>query len=176
MFGIERRRRQAGSCWLRSARPDATSRAARTSAIERFGGEPAGVQLGGRAARQPLGGRRGAQRAAAGRSPVPAHDPPLDRRGAARLDQLLADRPGERLEWLRPAPRAQPGRAADHGPDERVPAKAAVELAQVVVRAQREAHALDGYGAGFTRLALRNHSHCFRSRPGTHDNLLIAQP
>ena len=40
MFGIARRRRQAGSCWLRSARPEATSRAARTSAIERFGASP----------------------------------------------------------------------------------------------------------------------------------------
>ena len=101
-----------------------------------LGRQAARVELGRRAARQP--GRRGrrAQRAAGAPAPVAAHDAALDRGRAAGLDQLLADRPGERLEGLGPPARAQPRPAADHRPDQRVPAKAAVERAQVVVDAQ----------------------------------------
>ena len=67
------------------------------------------------------------QRAAGAAAPVAAHDPALDRRRPPGLDQLLADRPGERLERLGPPARPQPRLAADHRPDQRIPAKAAVE-------------------------------------------------
>ena len=51
--------------------------------------------------------RRVAQRPQAPGAPAP-DQPALDRRGALGLDQLLGDRPGERLERLGAAQRAQP--------------------------------------------------------------------
>ena len=106
-------------------------------------GEPAGVQLRGRAPGEEGRGRRRAQRSAGAPAAVASHDPPLDRRGAAGLDQLLADRPGERLERLRPPPRPHPRLPPDDRADQRIPPEAAMELAQVVVGAEREAHPLD---------------------------------
>ena len=95
-----------------------------------LGSQTARVELRRRAARQPGRRGRGSQRAARAPAPVAPHDPALDAGRAARLDQLLADGPGERLERLRAPARTQPRLAADHRPDQRVPAEAAMELAR----------------------------------------------
>lgn len=71
------------------------------------------------------------------------HQSPLDRRRPLGLDQLLADRPRQRLEWLRRAGRPQSGVGAHGPPDQGVGAEALVELTQVLVDSEREAHALD---------------------------------
>ena len=95
--------------------------------------------------------RRRGQIAQRARGAVPADRPPaergeqstLDRRGALVLDQLLADRPGERLEGLG-APRSRAA-TAGAGPNGRSAGRArtAKEGTQVLVDAQREAHARD---------------------------------
>ena len=107
--------------------PEATSRAARTRAIERFGASPH--------ASSSAGERPASQAAEGGARSVPqALRRPWRRTierwiAAARrgLDQLLADRPGERLERLRAPARPQPRPAPDHRADQRVPAEAAME-------------------------------------------------
>ena len=111
MLGIVSRRRQLGSCAARSTRPEATSRAARIVARARLPASPqASSSAGERPARRSgEGGARSVPQALA--APVAPDEPALDRRCAARLDQLLADRPHERLERLGPAPRPQPGLA-----------------------------------------------------------------
>ena len=103
-------------------------------------GKLEGLEQRRRCRGQGCGGRQIAQ-GAPGRAPAETgDDAPLDHRGALELDQLLADRPGERLERLRPARRAQARQRADRPTDQRVTAKAAVELADVVVDPEREAH------------------------------------
>ena len=79
-------------------------------------------------------------------APAPAehrHDAPLDRGGALVLDQLLADGPHERLEGHRAAAHAQPGAPSQRAPDQRIAREAPVEVAQIVVDAEREAQPLD---------------------------------
>ena len=98
--------------------------------------------------RRPAGDqvRRGhvAQAVAALAEPQPpaTDDAALDAGGPAGLDQLLDHRPGKRLPGPGPAARAQVGPAAQQRPEQRVAAEAAVELAEVVVDAEREAHPL----------------------------------
>jgi hypothetical protein len=113
------------------------------------GDRPAGAEV----QRLQQGGRRAGQRrrrgqvAQARRRAAPAQprdDPPFDGLGALGLDELLADGPGERLEGLGAADRAQVRAIAHRAPDERIRAEAVIERAQVVVDAQREAHALQG--------------------------------
>jgi hypothetical protein len=75
--------------------------------------------------------------------PELTHDPPLDPGGALELDQLLADRPGERLKRLRTASHAQP-RAASHGAsDQRIVGELTNESCEIVIDTQREAHTFD---------------------------------
>src|SRR6202034_4530558 len=70
-------------------------------------------------------------------------DATLDAGRPLVLDQLLADRPRQRLEWLGPAPGAQP-RPRPHGvPDQRITGKLALEPNQIIVDAEREARPLD---------------------------------
>ena len=93
-----------------------------------------GGELGGRAAgdrRRAEGTSRsgpGPRQAPSSRRlqpPAPApHDPALDLGRPARLDQLLGDRPGERLPGPRPALRAVPGPVVDRLADQRVAAEA----------------------------------------------------
>ena len=71
-------------------------------------------------------------------SPPPADDPLLDLRGAGRLDELLGDRPRERLPRERPALRAEPRPSADCGADERIALELLVEGGQVVINGERK--------------------------------------
>ena len=145
--------------------PLATSRAARRSASARpaerskdsssAGAVPASAAALGRSRSVVAGAPR----------PSAAHDPPLDPGGARVLDQLLADRPGQRLERLRPARRAQPGRAAHERADQRVGAEAAVERREVVVDAEREAHPRERDLAGAARARPRRRSARCARRP-----------
>src|SRR5205814_657586 len=81
--------------------------------------------------------------------PPPApDDAALDRRRALGLDQLLADRPGQRLERLRAAPNAEVRAGANAAPEQRVEAEPLVEGPQVVVDRQSEAHPGDGLLGG----------------------------
>ena len=86
------------------------------------------------ASRRPVSGQR---------RPSRADQPALDRRRALVLDQLLADRPGQRLERVRPAGDAQPGVGAHRAADQRIEAEALVERPQVLVDPEREPHPLD---------------------------------
>ena len=125
---ISRDREQArvgGRARPESQRPAAISRATAAQgdrALRReahrleFGRRPTGDQLGGRDVAQL------ASRPRPSRSAPAADDPALDPRRAAGLDQLLDDRPGERLPGPGPAARAQvragggsAGRAAGRG-------------------------------------------------------------
>ena len=142
--GIARRRRQPRS-WSgasRSTRPAATSRAARRSASARPAERSQACSSRRRARRQALGRRHVAQAGARAAAPQAGHDPALDRRRALELDQLLGDRPGQRLERARGGARAG-GARAQRAADQRVEAEALVEGPQVVVDAEREAHARD---------------------------------
>ena len=108
-------------------------------------GEVGGLQARRRAAgdRRPPRGRRAARWASIAR-PERADDPRLDLGRPSRgLDELFADRPGERLERHRAPRDPQPGRTARRGPDQRVVAVQVVEGPQVVVDAEGEAHARD---------------------------------
>src|SRR5918992_3827594 len=139
-----------------------------------FGREPAGVELGRRAAGQPCCGRRRDQRSARASAAVTEDDPTLDLGGPPRLDQLLADRPRQGLERLRPAPRTQPRPHPDDGADQRIAPEAGVELAQVVVHPEREAHPLDTLGRGVPRRARCEEAHRPARLPGAHDDLVVA--
>ncbi len=145
MPGIARRRRQprSWSAARRSARPVATSRAARRSAIAR----PAD-----RSRLCSSAGAVPARRSGVGRSRRPVSAQRRPRRATIRrwmttraveLDELLADRPGQRLERVGTARRAQPRAAPQRRADQRVEPEALVERAQVVVDAEREAHPRD---------------------------------
>ena len=127
-----------------STRPAAIWRATAARAIERFGERPVASSSAG--ARPAISGAEGTSlswRALGPEPRAPAADhAALDPRRPAGLDQLLDDGPGERLPGPGPPPRAQPGPAADRRAEQRVAAEAAVELGEVVVDAEREAHPL----------------------------------
>ena len=145
MPGIVRSRRQPRS-WSgarRSTRPrgdlarGATSASAR--APDRSSDSSRAGARGGQRAPRPA--RRAAGRGAA---PAPApDDPPLDRGRALGLDQLLADRPRQRLERLRPPARAQERARAHGAPEQWIEAEPCVEGPEVVVDAEGEAHPRD---------------------------------
>ena len=166
MFGIARRRRQAGSCWLRSARPEATSRAARTSAIERFGARPQASSSAGERPAQP--GRRGrrAERAAGAAAPVAAHDPRARSPPRGRTRSAARRRPRRAPRRARGAgAAAATGLRRITGPISGSQAKAAMERAQVVIDAEREAHALDPAAGRVPRRGLGAEAAPRRRRP-----------
>ncbi len=110
--------------------------------------EVEGLKARRRGARERRGGGNVAQRPLASlpARPARAHrrdDPPLNRGRALVLDQLLADRPRQRLERLGTSAGAQPRPRAHGASDQRVVGELAVEAAQIVVDAEREAHPLD---------------------------------
>ena len=117
--------RARGRAPRRSTRPLATSRAARRSASARPARGRSDCSSRRRAAASvPALGRSRSPRALAAAA-EPRDDPALDRGRARELDELLADRPGERLEGVRAArARADPGRARSDGADQRVIAEA----------------------------------------------------
>ena len=90
------------------------------------------------------------------------------------LDQLLADRPGERLERLGPAAGPQPRAAADDRPEQRVALEGGVELGQVLVEAEREVHPLDAVLARLARGRLGPEPDRAARLPGAHDHGLVA--
>ena len=141
---ILRSRRQAGSWAARSARPLATSRAALTIVIARRGERPQASSWAGRGVgdRRWRWARRAARRRGSGA--VAREQAALDRHRPPAVDQLLGDGPGQRLEGLGPAARAQPGLAPDDRAEQRVAPEAAVKGPKIVIGAQREAHALHG--------------------------------
>src|SRR5215210_7767327 len=116
---------------------------------------------------------QGAARAAA---PVAAHDPALDGRSPVGLDQLLADRPGKRLERFRTAAWPQPRLAPNHRPDQRVPAKAAVKLLQIVIDAQGESHAVDALQCSVIRPRVSPDPNCPARSPRPDEHLLLVDP
>jgi len=89
--------------------------------------------------------RRGrvAQPGARAAHPQLRDHPALDRDCVLELDQLLADRVGQRLPRQRRAADAELRRGADRPADHRVVAERVVERAQVVVDAGREAQPPD---------------------------------
>ena len=99
------------------------------------GGEIEGLQPGGRDARQRRGGRQVAQTAVGAPPSEAGDDPPLDGGGTLGLDQLSADREGERLEGIGAPPDAQPRAAPNRRSDERIAGEAGMEVRQVVVDA-----------------------------------------
>ena len=155
----------------RSTRPAATSArgaAQRERALRR---EPQ------RARARPARSRRASAAEGRSRRPLPASsrpeaadDPALDRDRALVLDQLLADRPAERLERLRP-PRDAQLRAA-RGPTRRSADRsgsASWNGPQVVVDAEREAHARDrllGHVAALGPRAEQRRGRARAGRPG----------
>ena len=165
MFGIARRRRQAGSCSLRSARPEATSRAARTSAIERFGARPQ--------ASSSAGERPASQAAEGGARSVPhALLRPWRRTmrrwmAAARPDSISCSQIAQASASNGSGRR----RGRSHGlrritgPISGSRRKRRWNARQVVVGAEREAHALDAGGRGLARRAsARMRTACRRPR------------
>ncbi len=75
--------------------------------------------------------------------PPAADDATLDPDRPVGLDQLADDRSGQGLPGPDSASRPEAGQAPDQRPNQWVTAKAAMELAEVVVDAEREAHPLD---------------------------------
>ena len=67
----------------------------------------------------------------------------LDRRGALVLDQLLADRPGKRLEGFGASSRPQPRTAANRRADQGIAGELALESTQILIDTERKAHPLD---------------------------------
>ena len=131
MLGIVSRRRQARLVLGQVGAAGGHLAGARTIARARLAASRRPRARRGRGRRA---GRRARRERAARALAAPAPDEPaLDRGGALGLDQLLGDRPGERLERLGPPPRPQPRLAPDHRADQRVAPERAVELRQVVV-------------------------------------------
>ena len=98
------------------------------------------------------------------RRPSRADEPALDRERPLELDQLLGDRPRQRLPRLgaavdaqRAGARAPPGRSAGRR-------EALVERPQVVVDAEREAHPLDRRGGRRPRVAAGREQHALAAR------------
>jgi hypothetical protein len=89
------------------------------------------------------------------------------RSGARRVDQLLGDRPRQRLPrpWTPSWP--DPRSAADGAPDKLVAPDEVVEVGVVVVDAEREAHALDRELEGLAPDGLV-------ARVGAHDDGRVA--
>ena len=127
-----------------TTRPAAIWRATAGSAIERFGERPSRSSSAGARPAISAAERHVAQRPSRGSRARPQR-PTMRRSICGRppaLDQLLDDRPGERLPRPGAAPRPRPGAAADQRAEQRVAAEAAEELAEVVVDPEREAHPL----------------------------------
>jgi len=83
-----------------------------------------------------------------------SNDPALDRRGPRALDQLLGDRPAERLPGPGPAPRPYPGPLMNRGAKERVALEGLVEVTHLLLHSQREPDPLDrDVQLGFARLS-----------------------
>src|SRR5207253_2544740 len=111
-----------------SARPDQRERAPRR--------QVAGLELRLAAARELVGGRHVAQGAAGAAAPVAPGQRPLNSYGAVGVDQLLGDRPCERLEGLRAAERADPRLRANHRSEQPIALEGTVEGPHVVVQAE----------------------------------------
>ena len=157
MPGIARSLRQARS-WSRAVqvhRVRARPRARRARARSRVrrpdrrtassaGAVPASAAGAGRS-RRPRSTPSGSTQ----RRPSAGHHAPLDRGRPLVLDQLLADRPGQRLERLRATTHPQPGTPAQRAPRSADRAGSAGETApQVLVDAERESHPRDAVGRG----------------------------
>ena len=145
--------------YLRSTRPLATSRAHRTSASERAG-QVACLELGGRAAGSPPRAARSVPQALR----RPCRPAGAGWRRAPELDQLLGDRPGERLE------RVGAGSAAATA-GARIRAEQAVRLkrwwnGEVVVEVEGEAHPLERVARPSRRRARRAKPHGAARGPG----------
>jgi hypothetical protein len=103
-------------------------------------------QLRGREAGQVCtGGRR---MEAVGRGGRGADDPPLDRPGPPRLDQLPAESAEERMSDGSEPRRAQPGVEPDHVPEQRVVREPAQERGVVVVQREDEAEVVETVRVG----------------------------
>lgn len=139
-----------------------------SGAYERAGasaGEVKRLELRGRDAGKHVGHGHVAQPAAIRTAPTKCpDDPALDRSGALVLDQLLADRPGKRLEGLGPAHDAQPRATPNRGPEERVVGEAAIEVAQVIIDTERKAHSLDAVTRGSIASRASTEENLFRRR------------
>ena len=134
-----RRQPRSWSASNRSTRPLATSRAARTNAIDLPADKSSDSSLAGACA---------ASTAAAGASRISLHGHRRPSRAISRrwiaaarleLDQLLADRPGQRLERLGLPPDPQPRIRTDRAPDQRIEPEPLVERLDVLVDAERRA-------------------------------------
>ena len=117
----------------RSAR--ATSRAARRSVSARIGARPAATSSAGAAPATAAAAGMSRRPVCGQRRPERGDQVALDRDRALERDQLLGDRPGERLPRLGPPPHAQRRICAHRAADQRVVAEALVERPQVVVDA-----------------------------------------
>ena len=107
--------------------------------------QPHRLELG----RSPPGNRRragdvaqGAALAAQPRAPA-TDDAALDPGRSSRLDQLLDDRPGKRFPGPGRAARSPVGTPAQQRPEQGIATEATVELGEIVVDGEREAHPLD---------------------------------
>src|SRR5207244_7222801 len=108
------------------------------------GGEVAALELGLAAAGQGPGARDVAELAAGAAAPVAPGQVALDADRPLRLDQLLGDRPRQRLEGLGAADGPDPRLAPDHRAEQGVAAEGALEREDVVIHPEREAHPLHG--------------------------------
>src|SRR6185437_7653827 len=136
-------------------------------------GQVAGLELGRRPVRQGGWGGGVEQGAAGAAAAVAKHQPPLDARRALGLDELLGDRPGQRLERLGPPQRPDPWAAPDHRAEQRVAFERAVEVPEVVVDPQREAHALDRVGGGLAGAAFGADPDAAGGGPGGNRDRLV---
>ena len=91
--------------------------------------------------------------------PERANHAPLDRRRPLILDQLLADRPRERLKGLRAAHHPQPRASAQRSPDQPIAGEATPELAEIVIHAECEAHSCDAVLRRLRRIRARPEPH-----------------
>ena len=138
-----RRASEAGSDG--SQRPPATSRATSRRAIARRAARSVDSSSAGArpAITAAQGTSRRARRTLSQVRPPATDDAALDASGADRLDQLVGDRPGQRLPRPGPSPRAKVRAPPQQRAEQRFAAKAAVEVGEVVVHAEGEAHPLD---------------------------------
>ena len=175
MFGIARSRRQACSRSARSTRPRGDLARGVAQRQRAPGGEVEGLQLGRRQRGHPRRRRHVAQARVRAAAAEPADEPALDLERPLELDQLLGDRPRQRLPRVGaavdPHVRARAHRDADH----RVVGEALVERPQVVVDPGGEAHALDRRrGGGLAGAAGREQDALRRGLRDRHEHRLLA--
>ena len=130
------RRRQLDTCRRHLSRGADQRNSAAAREIKR-------LKLGRRRAGQDPRRRRIAQPARFVAPPQRTDHPTLDRRGPLVLDQLLGDRPGERLERIRPAARPYRGVETDRRADQGIGAEPLDERTQVEIDPQRHPHPRD---------------------------------